>query len=165
MKQKMKTTILMAAFLMALSLSGNIAFAQCKTVTWPDNPELKAKAEANKVLYEDALKSGQYKLAEVPLNWLLTNVPNLHNSIYIQGADVFDKLASQEKDPARKQLYADSLMIVYDTRIKICGEEATVTNRKALSFLKYNLQSKPEESLKLLDKAFELNGNNVMDGT
>jgi len=161
----MKTTILMAAFIMAASFSGNLAFAQCKTVTWPDSPEMKAKAEENKVLYEDALKSGQFKVAQAPLTWLLTNTPNLHNSIYIQGAEVFDKLASAEKDPARKQVYVDSLMIVYDLRVKTCGEEASVSNRKALSFLKYNLQAKPEESLALLDKTFELNGNNVMDGT
>ncbi len=165
MKQKMKTTILTAIFLMALLFSDNNGFAQCKTVVWPDNPELKAKVEESKVLYEDALKGGQYKQAEIPLNWLLVTVPNLHNSIYINGAEVFDKLAGLEKDPARKQVYIDSLLIIYDLRIKICGEEATVTNRKALSFLKYNLQSKPEEALALMDKAFELNGNNVMDGS
>jgi tetratricopeptide (TPR) repeat protein len=165
MRQKMKKTILMAAFVLALSMGGNTVLAQCKTVIWPEVPELKAKAEENKVLYEDALKSGQVKHAEIPLNWLLTNVPNLHSSLYINGAEVFDKLASQEKDAVRKQVYVDSLMIIYDLRIKICGEEATVTNRKALSFVKFNLQTKPAEALAILDKTFELNGNNIMDGT
>ena len=126
---------------------------------------MKAKAEECKVLYEDALKSPQIKQAEVPLNWLLANVPNFHSSLYINGAEVFDKLASQEKDAARKKVYVDSLMIVYDMRIKNCGDEPAVLNRKALSFLKYNINDQPAEALKLLDRVFELNGNNVMDAT
>ena len=157
-----KTTILSGLLIVALAGS---AFAQCTEVKWPADPEMKAKAEEKKVLYEDALRAGNAKHAIAPLNWLLINTPQLHNSIYIQGADVFDKAASEEKDPARRQVYADSLIIVYDLRIKNCGEEASVTNRKALSFAKYNINSKTKETLDLLDKAFELNGNNVMDGT
>lgn len=92
-------------------------------------------------------------------------MPNFHSSLYINGAEVFDKLATQEKDPARKKVYVDSLMIVYDMRIKNCGDEPAVLNRKALSFLKYNINDQPAEALKLLDRVFELNGNNVMDAT
>ena len=165
MIQKMKKAILTAAFLMVLVFGGSTAFGQCKVVVWPTDPEMKAKAEEKKVLYEDALKSGQVIQAEKPLNWLLANVPTLHNSLYIYGAEVFDKLAKEEKNPVRKQVYVDSLMIVYDMRIKNCGEEGPVTNRKAFSFLQYNLQSKPAEALALMDKALDLNGNDVMDAT
>jgi hypothetical protein len=142
-----------------------MAYAQCKEATWPEDTSLKAKAEESKVLYEDALKSGAVKAAEAPLNWLLANAPDLHSSIYILGAEVFDKLAAQEKDAARKKVYVDSLMIIYDMRIRHCGEEAPVTNRKALSFVKYNVYEKPAEALELLEKAIQLNGNNILDGT
>jgi hypothetical protein len=54
---------------------------------------------------------------------------------------------------------------VYDLRIKNCGEEATVTNRKALSFVKYNIKEQPAEALELLEKALRLNDNNVLDAT
>ena len=74
----------------------------------------------------------------VPLNWMLTNVPNFHSSFYINGADIYDKLASQEKNPARKKVYVDSLMIIYDLRLKNCGDDPVVFNRKALAYLKYN---------------------------
>jgi len=151
--------------MMVLVLGSLNTFAQCKNVTWPEDPTMKAKAEESKVLYEDFLKNGQFKQAEVSLNWLLTNVPNFHSSLYINGAEIFDKLAAQEKDPARRKVYIDSLMIVYDLRIKICGEEPTVLNRKALSFIKYSINDQPAEALKLLDRVFELNGNNVMDAT
>jgi tetratricopeptide (TPR) repeat protein len=50
-------------------------------------------------------------------------------------------------------------------RIQYCGEEASVMNRKAISFYKHNLNgAKAAEVLPLMDKAFELNGNNVSDG-
>ncbi|MDH4092177.1 MAG: tetratricopeptide repeat protein [Cyclobacteriaceae bacterium] len=161
----MKTIILSSALFLALFLSSSASFAQCREVKWPEDPVMKAKAEESKVLYEDALKAGHPKQAEARLNWLLTNVPQFHSSLYIYGAEVFDKLAAQEKDPARRNVYIDSLMIVYDLRIKNCGDEANVLNRKALSFLKYRINDKPDEALTLLDKVFELNGSSVFDAT
>ncbi len=165
MKNKMKKIILASIASLAVAFVSTSSFAQCKEVKWPEDAAMRAKAEENKVLYEDANKANQAKQAQVPLNWLLTNVPQLHSSLYINGVDVYDKLAGAEKDPARKKVYVDSLMIIYDLRIKNCGEEASVLNRKALSFLRYSINDQPAEALTLLDKVFELNGNNVLDGT
>lgn len=151
--------------LLALLFSVNGALAQCKEVVWPTDGAMKAKAEESKVLYEDAKNSKQYKQALPPLNWLLANVPNFHSSLYINGADIYDELASAEKDAARKKVYVDSLMIVYDLRMKNCGDDPVVHNRKALAFLKFNINSQPAEALKLLDETFQKNGNNVMDAT
>jgi tetratricopeptide (TPR) repeat protein len=165
MKNYMKTIMLTGTFLLALAFGSTSSFAQCKEVKWPEDAAMRAKAEENKVLYEDALKANQLKQSQVPLNWLLANVPQLHSSLYIFGTEVYDKLAKAEKDPARKKVYVDSLLLIYDMRIKNCGEEATVLNRKALSFINYYINDQPAEALTLLDKVFELNGNNVMDGT
>jgi tetratricopeptide (TPR) repeat protein len=163
----MKKSILTCALSILFMIYAGAAFSQCKEVVWPDNPEMKAKAEESKVLYEDAIRAGQLKelkAAIVPFNWMLQNVPNHHVSLYISGADLFDKLATQEKDPAKKKIYVDSLMTVYDLRIKSCGDEANVINRKALSFVKFNANEKPAESLQILDKAIEMVGNNISDG-
>jgi tetratricopeptide (TPR) repeat protein len=165
MKKNMRMNVLTGAVSVAMLFGSIGSFAQCKEVKWPEDGTARAKAEESKVLYEDYLKTGEVKKAVVPLNWLLTNVPQLHSSLYINGAEVFDKLAKQEKDAARKKVYVDSLMIVYDMRIKNCGEEGPVTNRKALSFVNYNVNTQPAEALELLEKAITLNGNNVLDGT
>lgn len=159
----MRTIILGGAISLALIFGTRASFAQCKEVEWAEDAALKDVAEENKVLYEGALKSGQVKQAEAPLNWLLTNVPQFHSSLYIDAAAVFDKLALQEKDPARKKVYVDSLMVIYDLHIKNCGDEASVLNRKALSFLRYN-NDKPAQALLLLDRVLELSGDNVLDG-
>lgn len=159
---KMKSNVLKIAFVLVALAGVQTAMAQCKDWKWPED---KAKAEECNVLYTDAVKNGHYKQAIVPHQWLLTNAPNLNTSIYIQGAEIYDKLADQEKDAAKKQVYIDSLMLIYDMRIQNCGEEVSVMNRKALSFYKFNLNSpKANEVLALMDKVFEISGNNVSDG-
>jgi tetratricopeptide (TPR) repeat protein len=159
---KMRNKVLSLAFAAASFFATEQAHAQCKEWKWPEN---KAKAEECNVLYSDAVKNGHYKQAIAPHQWLLQNAPNLNTSIYIQGAELFDKLADQEKDATKKQVYVDSLMLMYDMRIQYCGEEASVMNRKAISFYKFNLNgAKAAEVLPLMDKAFDLNGNNVSDG-
>jgi len=161
----MKNSIMAGVVLLAILFTSTASFAQCKEVVWPTDPAQKAKAEESKVLYEDAKNAKQYKQALVPLNWLLANVPNFHSSLYINGADIYDELAEAEKDPARKKIYVDSLMIVYDLRMKNCGDDPSVFNRKALLFLKYNSADQPAETLKMLDEVFQKSGNNVMDAT
>jgi tetratricopeptide (TPR) repeat protein len=165
MKRSMKKSILAGIMVLALLFTANWAFAQCKEVIWPTDGAARAKAEESKVLYEDAKKAGQFKQAVVPLNWLLANVPQFHSSLYINGADIYDQLASKEKDPARKKVYVDSLMIIYDLRLKNCGDDPIVFNRKTLAFIKYSINDKPDEALKMLDQTLQKSGNNVMDGT
>lgn len=164
----MKKLIVTGALSLFFILSSGAAYSQCKEVVWPEDGTMKAKAEESKVLYEDAIKLGTpeaLKSALSPFNWMLKNVPNHHISLYIQGGELYDKLATQEKNAARKAVLVDSLMIIYDLRVKQCGDEPNVINRKALSYLKHMANAKPAETLQLLDKAFELNGNNILDGT
>jgi tetratricopeptide (TPR) repeat protein len=168
MKQNRQKSIFAGAIALLLIFSSGIAYSQCTEIVWPESGEMKAKAEESKVLYEDAIKTGQIaelKRALTPYNWMLTNVPNHHISLYIQGIDLFDKLATLEKTPAKRKGYIDSLMLVYDLRVKNCGDEANVINRKALSFVKFNANEKPVETLQILDKALELNGNNILEST
>src|SRR5688572_13730692 len=165
MKRSMKKSLMAGITVLALLFTANGAFAQCKEVVWPTDGAMKAKAEESKVLYEDAKNSKQYKQAAAPLHWLLVNVPQFHSSLYINAADIYDELADAEKDPAKKEVYVDSLMLVYDLRMKYCGADPTVLNRKALSFIKFNITDQPAEALKLLDETFQKNGNNVMDAT
>ncbi len=165
MKRSMKNSIVASVIMLAFLFTAYGAFAQCKEVIWPTDGAQRAKAEESKVLYEDAKNSKQYKQALPPLNWLLANVPQFHSSLYINAADIYDELASAEKDPARKKVYVDSLMIVYDMRMKNCGDDPVVHNRKALSFLKFNINDQPAEALKILDETLKKNGNNVMDAT
>ena len=164
----MKKSVLSGVLVLALVVASIISsFGQCKSWKWPEDGTLRAKAEESVSLYTDYQKNGEFQKAAASLHWLLTTLPDLNTSIYINGAVIYDELADKEKDPARKKIWVDSLMLMYDLRIKHCGEEAAVINRKALSSAKHNLNTagKEAEVLALFDKAFELNGNNVTDGS
>jgi tetratricopeptide (TPR) repeat protein len=137
--------------------------AQCKELKWPED---RKKADECIAVWGDAMKQGNYRSATSSLQWMMTNAPQWNTKLYIDGADIYDKLADKEADPAKKKALADSLLIIYDLRIKNCGDEANVLNRKAYASYKYNIKNKEKlaELLALYDKVYELNGNNVSDG-
>ncbi len=128
-------------------------------------PEDKATAMEKNALYTDNFKQGNYREAAKHLMWLLQNAPNLNKSIYINGIKIYRGLVDEEKDPEKKKVYQDSVMLLYDLRIKYFNEEGKVLNRKAYDAYKFykSDKSKYEELFNLFKSTFELNGNNVMD--
>lgn len=129
---------------------------------WPDDRE---KAEEKNALYTDNFKQGNYRRAADHLSWLLNKAPDLNKSIYINGVRIYDGLASEEADEAKKVVFQDSVLLLYDLRIKYFGEEGKVLNRKAFDAYKYfkGDKSRYEELFQLFQSTFELNGNSVMD--
>ncbi|MBS1506438.1 MAG: tetratricopeptide repeat protein [Bacteroidetes bacterium] len=137
-------------------------WAQCTEYKWPQD---QATAEKKADAFKAAIKDQNYKAATGSLKWLMTNAPQWHSDLYVAAIDTYDKLAAQEVDPAAKQNYIDSLMLIYDLRIQSCGDEMNVLNRKAISAIKYNGQNKEKLAsvLAVFDKTFEVSGNNVYD--
>ncbi|MCW5910157.1 MAG: hypothetical protein KIT62_03735 [Cyclobacteriaceae bacterium] len=158
----MKTNMRSSVLLLALSFGAFAGFGQCKEFKWPED---KATAEEKVALYDDAKTQKNYKAAVAPLQWMLKAAPQWNTKLYIDATDIYNNLATAEKDPARKQVLVDSLMMLYDMRITNCGDEVNVLNRKALYAAVYNSQNKAKaaEVLALFDKVYEISGNDVMD--
>lgn len=156
---KMRSLLLGLTVMVLTSLT---AFSQCKEFKWPED---KAKAEEQVAIYGDALKQKNYRGATAGLQWMMKNAPQWNTKLYIDGAEIYNGLASAEKDPAKKQVLVDSLMMMYDLRIVNCGDEVNVLNRKAIYAAVYNGQNKDKtaEVLALYDKVYEISGNNVLD--
>lgn len=150
----------------ALILVAQAGWSQCKEFKWPADPAARSKAEEQLAIYGDAIKQQNYRAAVPGILWFLKNAPDFNTKIYIEGADVYQKLASAEKDAAKKAVLVDSLMWFYDERIRRCGDEVNVLNRKATYAAVYNGQQKEKTAdvLKLFDRLFEIAGNNVTDG-
>jgi len=151
------------SLLLFLSVA-NLGWAQavgCKN-NWP---AAKAQAEEQLAIYGDALKQGNYRGAVPGIQWFLKNAPNWNTKLYIDGTDIYNKLAAAEKDAVKKQVLVDSLMWLYDERIKNCGDEVNVLNRKATYAAVYNGQNKDKaaEVLALFDKVLDISGTNVSD--
>jgi hypothetical protein len=132
---------------------------------FPDNKEDSSYTNEKIVLYSDMMKLGNYKHSLPHLQWLLFNVPDLNESIYINGAKIFESLAETEKEPKQRRVYEDSTLLMYDLRIQYFNDEAAVMNRKAYTaygFFKDD-KSKYAELYDMYKKTFELNKNEVWD--
>ncbi|WP_420317432.1 tetratricopeptide repeat protein [Ekhidna sp.] len=154
------TKILGAAFFLSLAIG---ASAQ-NGWNWGEQVDI---AKEKNVLYTDAYKAKNYQAAIPPLNWLLTNTPNLNPSIYINGIKIYQALAKKETDAAKKEEYIQKGLELHDTRIQYYPEdEADILDRK--SIYAYGFYSKKKEKYpylyELYSKAFELNGANMNSG-
>jgi len=159
--QCMKVRVLFSLLLVFLGASGS-SLAQCKEVNWPED---RKKAEESLAVWDDAMRNNKYKTAVAPIQWMLKNAPKWNVKLYIDATKLYDKLAEDEKDPARRKVLVDSLLLIHDLRIQSCGEEINVLNRKAYASYKYNLKNKEALPglLALYDKVYEISGNDVFD--
>lgn len=149
----------------ALALTVSAAFAQCKQQTWPED---KKTAEEKVAVFSDAVKQGPASFnnnVTGAVRWMLINAPKWNTKLYVDAATIYDGLATAEKDPAKKKIFIDSLMIIYDLRLQNCGDEVNVLNRKAGANVKHNINNKEkaQELLAMFDRVYEISGNNVND--
>ena len=129
---------------------------------WPEDVEM---AKEKNALYVDAVKSKQFATAVEPHQWLLDNAPDLNESLYINGAKIYEGLVDAESDAAKKVTLQEKALKMYDDRIKYFGKEGKVLNRKAFTAYKYykGNKSKYQELMTLFDKTFELNQAKTLD--
>ena len=165
MKTSMKMNLNLkkvSLLLVSAAFIATSAFSQCRELKWPEN---KAKAEECVAIFGDAVKQQNYRSATASIQWMLTNAPNWNTKLYVDAGTTYDGLATKETDAAKKKVLVDSLMLIFDLRIKNCGDEINVLNRKAASNVKFNINNKEKsaELLAMLDRVYEISGNNVND--
>jgi tetratricopeptide (TPR) repeat protein len=97
---------------------------------WPEDPDKKALAMEKNALYSDMLTAERYEAAKPPLEWLLKETPDLNPSIYIQGVKIYENLAQTTTGKQQENLQ-DSVVLLYDLRMKYFNDVENVTNRKA----------------------------------
>lgn len=122
---------------------------------WGDNPEF---AKSQYMNLERLVKMKKWEEAGHPLSWLFAHTKDLNEALYIYGEKVYKGKISIHKTDAK--LYQDSLLWVYDMRIKHFGNEAYVLNRKGLVAYKYTAHDAEHmpELYNLYAKINELNG-------
>lgn len=128
---------------------------------WPADTAKEAIARGQNAAYTDYMKSEQFVEATKPLNWLFVNVPELNESIYINGVMIYKGAADQTTDAAKKVVYQDSVMAIYDKRGELFNNEAKWMENKAYygyQFFKGD-KNKIPGVIKDFEKAIELNGN------
>ena len=72
------------------------------------------------------------------------NCPSSSKNIYVAGPGILYYKIGKTADIRKKEDYIDTLMLLYDRRIELFGQEGYVTARKAIDILKYRSSEYPE---------------------
>ncbi len=103
-------------------------------------------------------KNEAWKDVIVPWSWVFKNCPRSYKNIYIHGEKLIKQLIKTETDKEKKDKYIDTLMMVFDQRIKYFGQEGYVLGKKGVDLYKYR-PTDYEKAYEILKKAIGLTGN------
>ncbi len=99
------------------------------------------------------------KDAVTPWRWVFLNCPQSSQYINIDGLSIMDHYLKTAKTDKEKTLYIDTIMMIYDNRIKYFGKEGYVLGRKGSDLFKYAPEDY-EKAYYIFNKSVELQGNN-----
>lgn len=149
----MKLSVLILGLILSFNLS--LVFAQDES-KYGDDPET---CKMNLSLYSEFYKQKNYDDALVPWRSVFNICPEASKNIYIQGVNIIAhqiRKARKAKNVELANKYIDTLMMVYDQRIKYFGQEAYVLERKGVDLFKYD-ENRFEEVYNMLLKAIDEN--------
>jgi len=104
------------------------------------------------------VKQGSYDQALPYWQVVFNECPLASKNIYLDGVKIYKYLIEKETDDVRTDSYLDTLMLIYDQRIKYFGERSNVRSRQGIDLLRYG-RSKTTNIMKaynLLDEAIEI---------
>lgn len=93
-----------------------------------------------------------------PWRWVFNNCPRYLQATFIDGIQMMEYFMRKEKSAERKDMYVDTLMMIYDKRIEHFGREGFVLGRKGSDLIKYRPEAF-EEAYEIFKRSIELQGN------
>jgi len=143
--------------LLSLAYAGMV---QAQEWNWPADTQAEARAREYNAAYNDYLNAGEFVAATRPLHWLLQNVPNLNEALYINGVKVYDGAAKEVEDENQMRIYQDSVITIYNLRAELYNNEEKWIENKA--YYAYNFykddQNKLKDAAAEFERAYELHG-------
>lgn len=110
--------------------------------------------------YIEFVKQKSYKDALPAWRRVYYNCPESSKSIFINGPKIIGFMIENEKDKTKALAYIDTLMQVYDNRIKYFGQEGNVLGRKGNDLYKYN-SAAYEDAYGYMKRSVEISGNHI----
>lgn len=132
---------------------------------WPTDPEMHDMAKEKQAYYKLLMTTDKWDECWKSVQWLYTNTPDLHESIYQDGPKIIDNLLEKDISDERTTRLRDSLLWTYDMRIKYFGDEASVIDRKAYSAFKmyYKVPDKYRLLRELYEKLYAFGADDISD--
>jgi tetratricopeptide (TPR) repeat protein len=103
-------------------------------------------------------ENASWKDAVAPWRWVYLNCPQSTINVFLHGESLMEAMVTNETDKNLKDKYIDTLMMVYDDRIKYYGKEGFVLGKKGVDLYKYRPENY-EEVYAILGKSITLEGN------
>ncbi len=127
---------------------------------WPEDAQMEAKAREYNAAYTDYRKSGEFLKAREGLHWLLTNVPDLNESLYINGVDIYAKASDMVDDEDQAREFQDSVITLYNVRNEKYDNEARWIENKAYYAYRFFKGDKDRvgDAVELFDRVVEIHG-------
>jgi tetratricopeptide (TPR) repeat protein len=115
----------------------------------------------NLSLYVEFYKQNNYEDAVKPWTIVYNECPKASKNIYLHGEKMITDAIENADDQAKKQNLLDSLMQLYDKRIKYFGQKGFVLGKKGIDFIKYSKNSLDniKKGYDILEESIELRGN------
>jgi tetratricopeptide (TPR) repeat protein len=141
----MKTAVkgLLTTFIITISLSLSFGQKGIDDGSKFGHGEDSIRCIKNLSLYREYVKQGNFAPAIAPWQIVYSECPKSSKYIFIDGVKMVTDAIDKETDAKNKALLVDSLMNIYDKRVKYYGQLGYVLGRKGLDFYKYS-EAKPE---------------------
>jgi len=104
----------------------------------------------NLSLYREYVKQNNYAPAIAPWQIVYSECPKASKYVFIDGVKMVTDAILKETDPANKLQLVDSLMNIYDKRVKYFGQLGYVLGRKGIDYNRFT-----ENTPKNLNTAYE----------
>ncbi len=114
------------------------------------------KCKENLSMFREYYKQKSYDDAYSPWRWAYLNCPEASGNIFKNAPKILK--AKMKADKTNKSAYIDTLMMVFDDRIKYFGKEGFVLGIKGYELIGVD-KSRSEEALGYLKRSLELEGN------
>lgn len=137
------------------------AFSESFLANLQDQPRYgsdSVRCVMNWSLYAEYYKQRNFPMAIEPWRWMFFNCPIATQNLYIHGVQLVKFLHQNETDPLKREAYVDTLMMVYDQRIKYFGREGYVLGRKAADLYSYRPNA-VQEHYDISERSIQLEGN------
>jgi tetratricopeptide (TPR) repeat protein len=96
--------------------------------------------------------------AYTPWRWVFFNCPQASQNTFVDGTNMVEYFLRKEKTIEAKDKYVDTLMMIYDQRIKYFGREGYVLGRKGSDLIKYRPDNY-EDAYNIFKRSVEIQGN------
>ena len=123
-----------------------------------------AKCVTNLSLYREFYKQKNYKDAVISWRQVFNNCPGATENIFINGANMYKSFIAVQKNTVIRNRLIDTLMLIYDTRIKYYGDEGKHLAKKANDLLNVD-STRSFEVYTILKRSIELLKNASEEST